>query len=466
MTLLDRHVEFVDALREGGLTVSLAEALDAVRALRATPLHDREVLRAVYAATLLKNRTHRRRFDELFDVYFPRVWGAGITRTEEVREAPRLWDIADADRESLRERLSDYLRSGDETGLPELVREAVARLGALPGPGRPSGAGATPAQGWSWSQRAVLERLSAQTLLAGLLGDIRTGDSLSEQVARALIARRLERFEHLVSADVRRRIAEQGKLAAATKDLRGGIEQLDILSATRAQLADLRREIQPLARRLAARMAIAQRHGPRGQLDFRRTIRSSLSTGGALVTTHHRPRRPRLADVVVLCDLSRSVSSFAQFTLLLVYAMREQFARIRAFGFIDDLDEITRFFGPDADVHDAIRRLNEQSRVSWALGRTDYGRALTLFRNRFPGVVGPRTSLLVLGDARSNYGDLALPVLRELAGRARHSYWLNPERRSAWDTGDSAASRYGAVVPMVECRNLAQLSRFVRDLPV
>jgi uncharacterized protein with von Willebrand factor type A (vWA) domain len=146
--------------------------------------------------------------------------------------------------------------------------------------------------------------------------------------------------------------------------------------------------------------------------------------------------------------------------------MREQFARIRAFGFIDDLDEITRFFGPDADVHDAIRRLNEQSRVSWALGRTDYGRALTLFRNRFPGVVGPRTSLLVLGDARSNYGDLALPVLRELAGRARHSYWLNPERRSAWDTGDSAASRYGAVVPMVECRNLAQLSRFVRDLPV
>ena len=70
----------------------------------------------------------------------------------------------------------------------------------------------------------------------------------------------------------------------------------------------------------------------------------------------------------------------------------------------------------------------------------------------------------MLGDARSNYSDLSLPVLRDLAGRARHAHWLNPEHRRHWDTGDSAASAYGEVVPMVECRNLTQLGTFVHDL--
>ena len=97
-------------------------------------------------------------------------------------------------------------------------------------------------------------------------------------------------------------------------------------------------------------------------------------------------------------------------------------------------------------------------------GRTNYGRAFADFASSFPTAIGPKTSLLVLGDARSNYSDLALPVLRDLADRARHAYWLNPEHRRHWDTGDSAASSYASVVPMSECRNLTQLGQFVHDL--
>ena len=246
--------------------------------------------------------------------------------------------------------------------------------------------------------------------------------------------------------------------------VRPTIERVNFLGATRADLAALRREIQPLARRLASRLAIDQRRGKRGQLDFRRTIRASLSSGGVPITTHHRPRRPLKTELVVLCDVSDSVSSFAHFTLLLVYALREQFTKVRAFAFVDELDEVTRFFTPGGDVLDAITRLTTEADVTWLLGRTDYGRAFELFADRFPDAVGPRTSLLILGDARSNYGDLALPVYAELVDRAKHTYWLNPERRAIWDTGDSRAGEYGAVAPMVECRNLAQLGEFVHDL--
>jgi uncharacterized protein with von Willebrand factor type A (vWA) domain len=314
----------------------------------------------------------------------------------------------------------------------------------------------------------VLERVSAQTLMARLLDQFLAGQErggLAEQRARTVINDRIARFERRVDVDVRRRLAELSDAESVARTAtRPTIERVNFLGATRADLVALRREIQPLARRLATRLALDHRQGKRGQLDFRRTIRASLSSGGVPLTTHYRPRRPLKTELAVLCDVSDSVSSFAQFTLLLVYALREQFTKVRAFAFVDELDEVTRFFAPGGDVVDAVTRLANEADVTWLLGRTDYGRAFELFAQRFPDAVGSRTSLLILGDARSNYGDLALPVLAELSGVAKHAYWLNPERRAAWDTGDSRASEYAAIVPMVECRNLAQLSEFVHDL--
>lgn len=465
MTLLERHVDFVAALREGGLTVSVAEGVDAVAAMGAVDLLDREQLRAALAATLVKRTIHRPVFDTIFDVFYPPVTGESALPPSDTEPPPRDPDAAhrgpleDPVRDRVRADLAAYLLDGDESRLETVARDAVAAFGAVPG--RSAGVN-------SWSRLAVLERVSARTLLAGLLDSFLAGDErggLAERRARALVDQRIARFESRVDVDVRRRLAELSDAGTVARTAaRPSIERVSFLSATRPDLVALRREIQPLARRLASRLAIDQRRGSRGQLDFRRTIRASLASGGVPLTTLHRPRRPLKTDLVVLCDVSESVSSFAQFTLLLVYALREQFTKVRAFAFVDELDEVTRFFTPGGDVLDAVTRLSEEADVTWLLGRTDYGRAFELFAERFPDVVGPRTSLLVLGDARSNYGDLALPVLTELAGRAKHAYWLNPERRAIWDSGDSRATEYGAVVPMAECRNLAQLGEFVRDL--
>lgn len=465
MTLLDRHVDFVAALRDGGLTVSVAEGLDAVAAMGAVELLDREQLRAALAATLVKRATHRPVFDTVFDVFYPPVTGESVLPPSATEPPARDPDAAhrgpleDPVRDRVRADLADYLFDGDDSRLETVARDAVAAFGAVPG--RASGAN-------SWSRLAVLERVSARTLLAGLLERFLAGaerGGLAERRARALVDERIARFENRVDVDVRRRLAELTDAATVARTAaRPSIDRVSFLGATRTDLGAMRREVQPLARRLASRLAIDQRRGRRGQLDFRRTIRASLASGGVPLTTLHRPRRPLKTDLVVLCDVSESVSSFAQFTLLLVYALREQFTKVRAFAFVDELDEVTRFFTPGGDVLDAVTRLSEEADVTWLLGRTDYGRAFELFADRFPDVVGPRTSLLVLGDARSNYGDLALPVLTELAGRAKHAYWLNPERRAIWDSGDSRATEYGAVVPMVECRNLAQLGEFVHDL--
>jgi uncharacterized protein with von Willebrand factor type A (vWA) domain len=465
MSLLDRHIAFLDALREAGLTVSVSEGIDALQSMRTVQLLDREQLRAALAATLVKRQPHRPVFDSVFDVFYPPVTGqsaASPSSTEPPRRDPdaaHRGPLEDPVRDRIRADLAAYLREGDERLLDALAREAVAAFGSVRGrvPGEPS-----------WSRMAVLERVSAQTLMAGLLEQFLAGaerGGLAERRARTLINDRIARFEQRVEVDVRRRLAELTDAGSVARtSTRPTIERVNFLGATRTDLVALRREIQPLARRLASRLAMDHRHGKRGQLDFRRTIRASLSSGGVPMTTHYRPRRPLKTELVVLCDVSDSVRSFANFTLLLVYALREQFTKVRAFAFVDELEEVTRFFVPGGDPIDAVTRLANEADVTWLLGRTDYGRAFELFAARFPDVVGPRTSLLVLGDARSNYGDLALPIATDLVKRAKHAYWLNPERRAVWDTGDSRASDYAAIMPMVECRNLAQLGEFVHDL--
>jgi hypothetical protein len=461
MSLVDRHHEFVVALRTAGLAVSVDEDIVAATAVGAVDLLDRGQVRDAYAAALVKKQTDRPAFDTLFDIYFPAVLGnADPQQSAEPDHTVSTFRRDDPDLVAFRAALAEALRESDEPQLTQLAREGVGRFGAVSGrlPGTQS-----------WSSYAAQTRISPQTLMAGLLEQVLYGtddsDPLAERNARTMLSARIDRFRAMLDTEVQRRLAaESGRERIAKSAVRPSVERIDLLSATRTDLAAIRREIQPLARRLAARLAIEQRHHRRGQLDFRRTIRASLSSGGIPIDTRHRPRRPRKTDLVILCDVSESVTSFAHFTLLLVYALREQFTRVRVFAFVDDLDEVTDFFRPGADLVESVGRLAAEANVRGWYGRTDYGRSFEIFHEKHLDAISSRTSLLVLGDARSNYGDPALPVLRDIAGRARRAYWLNPERRSAWDTGDSVADDFGRVMPMVECRNLAQLTGFVRDL--
>ncbi|MEO3794363.1 VWA domain-containing protein [Nonomuraea sp. B10E15] len=451
-SLVDRHVGFVHALREAGVPVSVAEGLDAANALRAIELGDRESLRAAYAATLVKKPAYRPGFDVLFDLWFPAsTTGLGAARPAGAAD-PDTATVAE-----LREHLAGLLTGGSDPEVRAFAQAMVGRFGRQEsGPGRQN-----------WFSYSVMRALSPETLMAGILrAGLRDGErgGLAEKTLRQRVGAGLRRFEEAVATDVRRRIAEDSGIERIARSaVRPPLDQIDFLRITRADLARLRREVHPLARRLAARLTIKHRKGRRGRLDFRRTMRASLQSGGVPLAVHLKPPRPHRPELVILCDTSDSVSSFAHFTLLLTYALREQFARVRAFGFVDTVDEITRFFAPGADVVEAMARLADEADMV-RFGRTNYGHALERFAERYGDAIGPKTSLLILGDARSNYQPPALDVLASLVSRARHAYWLNPEPRRQWDTGDSLASDYGQVVPMHECRNVAQLAAFVETL--
>jgi uncharacterized protein with von Willebrand factor type A (vWA) domain len=455
--LLGHTVGFVQALRQAGLPVSLAESLDSVRALGAVPALDREAWRAGLAAATVKQRGHRAAFDVLFDLWFPALMGSPGAYGEQVAPDSEPRD-SDQVRDELRQRLAQLLREGDLAALRRLAGEAVGLLGRVD---------AAPGQQSFFAYR-VLRELSPDTLIAtlvaALLGD-RPREGLDEALARQVVTERLAAFRGFVDDEVRRRLAEQrGRGEIARTSVRPLVENVDFMRARTDDVAALRRTVHPLARRLATRLAARRHAGRTGRLDFRRTIRSSLASGGVPLETRHRPRRPHKPELLVLCDVSGSVASFAQFTLLLAYALQEQFTRVRAFAFIDTCDEVTEYFERAGDVGDALDRMGRQARVVWFDGHSDYGHSFGVFAERYANALTPRASLLVLGDARNNYRDPGLPVLRRIVRDVRHAYWLNPEPRATWGTGDSLAPRYAEVLEMVECRNVAQLERFVRRL--
>lgn len=276
-------------------------------------------------------------------------------------------------------------------------------------------------------------------------------------------------FRRQVATEARRRIAERrDRDEIARRAVAPTADRVDFLFAGRDRLAELRRAVQPLARKLATRLAARRRRARRGTIDLRRTLRASLSTGRVPMRPVLRRRRPVRPELVLLCDVSGSVSGFSDFTMLLVQALHDQFSKVRVFAFVNRVDEVTGLIGPGAaDSQGLSARIRSEATITGWHGSSDYGVAFGEFTERYTGAVGSRTTVFVLGDARTNMSDPNLPAVRQLVRQARRVYWLNPEARSQWGTGDSAALAYAELVETHECRNVQQLSTLIgRLLPV
>lgn len=274
-------------------------------------------------------------------------------------------------------------------------------------------------------------------------------------------------FRRRVERESRRRNAEaRGAERISRYAVRPPAEQTPFLLAGATEVEELRRTIAPLAKKLASRLAARRRRAARGEIDLRRTLRRSMSTGGVPMRPALKSRSPHRPDLVLLCDMSSSVAGFSRFTILLMQALAGQFRRVRIFGFVnvvDDLTETVLSAPPGADLTGVF---SDTARMTRWHRNSDYGSALLDFTDRYLEAVGPRTTVLILGDARSNNTDPHVEALRVVVERARQVVFLNPEPPRQWGTGDSVAHLYGEVVDMHECANAKQLREFVGRLPV
>jgi uncharacterized protein with von Willebrand factor type A (vWA) domain len=280
------------------------------------------------------------------------------------------------------------------------------------------------------------------------------------------LERRIADFRLVVEAEIRRRLVSDRGADAVAKTLRTPLpEDIDFLTAATTQLEQLRDVLQPLSRKLTARMVQKRKQSRRGAVDVRKTIRQSLSTGGIPIAVRYHGPRPAKPELVVLADISGSVSAFAAFTLQLTFALRSQFSRVKCYVFVDGLDEVSSLLESARNILDVTTEINRRRLGIWFDGRSDYGNAIDTFWREHGTELRTRTTVLVLGDARTNYHEPRDDVLAKIAGRAGHLFWLNPESKTAWDSGDSVIGRYAEHCDeVVECRNLRQLRAFVERL--
>ncbi|RZV43077.1 MAG: VWA domain-containing protein [Acidimicrobiia bacterium] len=452
---------FVSELRQVGIPVSMVEAIDAAAAVEHIPLADRTALRHGLAACLVKNAHHLEAFDAAFDVFFahqPPLDEVTAEAPSEVGDGGGAGTgTGEADVEQIIAGLVGALSAPDYEALQALARQVVGSLAGIQ-PGRPVG-------GRYYLYR-VLSRLGADALPARLMANHPGVEGLERTLLADEYRARLNRFEAMIEDEIRRRlVADRGREAVAKTTRRQLLEDVDLAHAPRAEIARMERIIQPLARKLAARLAHRRRHLRKGRLDIRRTVRHSLSTGGLLADPQFKAPRIAKPDIVLLCDISGSVATFAHFTMQFMYALSAQFSRVRAFAFVDGVDEVTGYFAPGVDFHDAIGRISREARVVDFDGHSDYGNVLERFAERYPDAITPRTTVIVTGDGRNNYRPARGEVLAHMAREARAVYWLNPEPVRFWDTGDSVMREY---VPSCdgafEVRTLRQLEVFVEEL--
>ncbi len=475
--LLELLNGFIVELRESGLPVSLTENLDAVEAVKHIPIDERETFKYALAATLVKNHAHWRAFETVFEVYFS-LRGAEYELQDgewsddnpelEMHEEGQSGQMPGQGggqegltQEQLAEMLFQALAKMDQNMMRAVARQSVQRFAGME-PGRPVGG--------TYYLYRTLRNLDLEGVLERLIDQHKQNendaDVLEQRLRKDEYEHRIDQLKKEIEAEIRRRLVADRGVEAMAKTLRKPLpEDVDFMHASREEMVSLRRAIWPLTRKLAVRLARKRRHGRKGPLDFRRTVRHSLSYGGVPAEPKFKYPKPSKPEIMVIADISGSVAAFARFTLHLVYALNNQFSKVRSFVFIDGLDEVTDYFEGVDDIAQAIHRVNTEADVIWVDGHSDYGHAFEVFNERYGKDVGPKTTVMILGDARNNYHASQSWVIKEIEDKARKVFWLNPEPISYWDTGDSIVSEYSDHCNGIfEVRNLKQLEAFVENL--
>jgi uncharacterized protein with von Willebrand factor type A (vWA) domain len=476
--MLDLMAGFVNELRNAGLPVSLTENLDAMEAVQHIPIEDREAFKYALAATMVKNNAHWRAFETVFEVYFS-LRGPEYKLVEGDSELDEMWrEMQEAQQqgegksggggmesltpEEMMKLLMNALKNGDQGLMRALAKQAVQRFAGME-PGRPVGG--------TYYLYRTLRNLDLDGMQDKLMEAARqeVGGELTpleERLEKDEYESRIDQFKKEIEAEIRRRLVADRGAEAMAKTLRKPLpEDVEFMHASRDEMQALKKSLYPLTRKLAARLARKRRHGRKGPLDFRNTVRHSLSYGGVPAEPKFKYPRPSKPELIVVADISGSVAAFARFTLMLVYALQGQFSKVRSFVFIDGIDEVTEFFKNTEDIQEAIHRVNTEADVVWVDGHSDYGHAFEVFWDKWGKEVSPKTTVLLLGDARNNYHASQAWVVKNIRQKARHVYWLNPEPKSYWNTGDSIVGDYGTHTDGVyECRNLRQLEAFVEKL--
>jgi len=453
---------FFRAARGAGVHVSPAESIDAMRAVSTVGISDRAILRDALLLTLAKSEDEKKALGSCFDLFF--------TSPEPSQAHGEAVEGTDAGAQS-GERPEESAQAAQDHGAEGGDESQLAGLGAL-------------AQMLLAQDRAAISAAIASASSAASLPDIRYFTQRGIFSGRILdqmgIARLNDDLERLTATNPA--LAE--RLSTLTDGLRENVRDMiaqALLLYGREEAENLRNEIlrnaplarieprrieemrtliRQIARRLRERYAKPRKRQRRGHLDVRRTLRRNAAWGSVPFLTAWKRRHRERPKIVALCDVSGSVARVSDFFLLLIHSLHEVVSDVRSFAFSGHLIEVSEVL-ESKSAEEAMQDI--MSKVGF--GSSDYGTSFADFERHWMESVTPQTTVIVLGDARSNNLDPGADILRRISERAKRLIWLNPEGRMTWGFGDSEMPRYATFCNLVrQCATAQQLERAVSDI--
>ncbi|MBW1679936.1 MAG: VWA domain-containing protein [Deltaproteobacteria bacterium] len=433
--------EFISALRASGVRISVAETIEAFRAVSLVGYAKRATLKDALSATLPKSLQEKEIFEECFDRYFAldRFSGdhgepSSTAPEPDGSESPLSRMVLEGDRDGLAVAMRRAAREVDLSGIRFFTQKSL------------------------YIQR-ILQRMGAERMDGDIENLTARGDGSSRGKAAFL-----RQAREILYENVRDFVEQQFPLfsKAVTKEIMERyLRGVRLSNLEQRDYERMKVIIKKMVKRLNDLHSRRKKAAKTGCPDLKKTLRENVAYQGLLFDLHWKARKMDRPDILALCDVSRSVETVARFMLLFLYSLSESIARIRSFIFCSNLVEVTHVF-EEYGLDEALERLQKGVDLGIRLGRTDYGQAFRDFKAGWLDFVTPKTTILILGDARNNRGNPETGILRLLRERSRRIIWLNPEPPTFWGIGDSEMKRYAPYCYLArECSTILHMQRVV-----
>jgi uncharacterized protein len=461
--MLNLILKFSSACRASGLRVSTSEVIDCVRQLELIELFDEAQFRAALRTNFAKSRREQGHFERLYDLFFHEMRPEAdfspealeknaVTAIQEILDAL----AADSAHDPIGKAISEFLAGDPIPYLKELQRLENQEE-------KPSKTLKSNLAQLSGRLEIMLRINRTRGLLAGFEGE--SGDDRRRQRQRAGAAHlknRLDIASAMLTQDSRPDNA--GLKHVKTHDERfSGLGERAFASLSEKEIVDMREIIKQLVRKMKDMMSRRYAARSKGILDIKKTLRHAGRFQGIPMEIKYRDRPLRKTKIVALCDVSGSVWSAARFMLNMIYSMQDCFSDVKSFAFVCGPTNITDIFEKN-EVNKAIEKVLTDTEINFN-ALTDYGEMFYQFHRDHINLLTRKTTLIIVGDGRSNYHNPREKLLEELRAKCRRVIWLNPEPETFWGTGDSEMNTYKAYCHEVRpCRNLNQLIDFIEDL--
>jgi len=453
---------FFRAARGAGVHVSPAESIDAMRAVTTVGVSDRSLLRDALLLTLAKSEDEKKALGACFDLFFasPEPSQAGDEAAEGGEAGEKSGEAPDERSQAASDHRAE---SGDDSQRAELGTLAQMLLSQDRAAISAAIASASGAASLSdiryFTQRGIFSgRILEQMGIARLNDDLETLTATNPALAERLSAL-TDGLRETVRDVVAQALLLYGREEA--ENLRNEIlRNAPLARIEPRQIEQMRALIRQIARRLRERYAKPRKRQRRGHLDVRRTLRRNAAWGSVPFLTAWKRKHRERPKIVALCDVSGSVARVSDFFLLLIHSLHEVVSDVRSFAFSGHLIEVSDVL-ESKSAEEAMQDI--MSRVGF--GSSDYGTSFADFERQWMESVTPQTTVIVLGDARSNNLDPGADILRRVSERAKRLVWLNPEGRMTWGFGDSEMPRYATFCNVVrQCATAQQLERAICDI--